>query len=246
MDVQPDKQSIDNLFSGTVYHIDFYQRDYKWNKVPVLRLLDDVFYPFNQSYSKYESIEPSKEATADKYPWYYLNTYVTNTIGGRVFVVDGQQRLTTLTLILIKLRHLAKQFESGTEPWIASKILGYSGMDKEFWMNHVRHIETMGMLFESDTNLDDIPTATGITAKNMINNYKEISQKLESHLDSKHKFETFVFYYLLRLVIINLSVEQTDVPMVFEVINDRGVKLKPYEILKGKLLGQRVIVKSGV
>ncbi len=26
--------------------------------------------------------------------------------------------------------------------------------------------------------------------------------------------------------------------MVFEVINDRGIKLKPYEILKGKLLGQ--------
>ena len=39
-------------------------------------------------------------------------------------------------------------------------------------------------------------------------------------------------------MLINLSVEQTDVPMVFEVINDRGVRLKPYEILKGKLLGQ--------
>jgi uncharacterized protein with ParB-like and HNH nuclease domain len=26
--------------------------------------------------------------------------------------------------------------------------------------------------------------------------------------------------------------------MVFEVINDRGVRLKPHEILKGKLLGQ--------
>jgi hypothetical protein len=38
--------------------------------------------------------------------------------------------------------------------------------------------------------------------------------------------------------LINLSVDQTDVPMVFEVINDRGVRLKPYEILKGKLLGQ--------
>jgi hypothetical protein len=37
---------------------------------------------------------------------------------------------------------------------------------------------------------------------------------------------------------INLSVETTHVPMVFEVINDRGVRLKPYEILKGKLLGQ--------
>ncbi|KKK51927.1 hypothetical protein LCGC14_3110060 [marine sediment metagenome] len=31
---------------------------------------------------------------------------------------------------------------------------------------------------------------------------------------------------------------QTNVPMVFEVINDRGVRLKSYEILKGKLLGQ--------
>lgn len=39
-------------------------------------------------------------------------------------------------------------------------------------------------------------------------------------------------------MLINLSVEQTDVPMVFEVINDRGVRLNPYEILKGKLLGQ--------
>ncbi len=39
------------------------------------------------------------------------------------------------------------------------------------------------------------------------------------------------------VVIINLDVERTDVPMVFEVINDRGVRLQPYEILKGKLLG---------
>ena len=39
-------------------------------------------------------------------------------------------------------------------------------------------------------------------------------------------------------MLIRLDIEQTDVPMVFEVINDRGVRLKPYEILKGKLLGQ--------
>ena len=40
------------------------------------------------------------------------------------------------------------------------------------------------------------------------------------------------------VVIINLEVARTDVPMVFEVINDRGIRLQPYEILKGKLLGQ--------
>ena len=37
---------------------------------------------------------------------------------------------------------------------------------------------------------------------------------------------------------IELNASQTDIPMLFEVINDRGVRLKPYEILKGKLLGQ--------
>ena len=35
-----------------------------------------------------------------------------------------------------------------------------------------------------------------------------------------------------------MNVGQTDVPMIFEVINDRGINLKPFEILKGKLLGQ--------
>lgn len=47
-----------------------------------------------------------------------------------------------------------------------------------------------------------------------------------------------MFYFLCMVVIINLEVAQTDVPMVFEVINDRGVRLQSYEILKGKLLGE--------
>ena len=101
MDIQPDKQNIDQTFSTTVYFIDFYQRDYKWTEEPVKRLLDDVFYQFDEAYAKHSALEPNKENINAQYPWYYLNTYVTNTVGGRVFVVDGQQRLTTLTLILL-------------------------------------------------------------------------------------------------------------------------------------------------
>ena len=230
MDVQPDNQSVDKLFSGTVYHIDFYQRDYKWTEVPVRRLLDDLFFPFNKAYDENKTLDPSKETIVAKYPWYYLNTYVTNTIEGRVFVVDGQQRLTTLTLLLIKLKHLAQRFESKTEHWISQKILGYSGMDKEFWMNHVKHLKTLESLFEDDSDLKNIPQDSGITSQNMVKNYRAISIYLDKKITVQHKFESFVFFYMLRLVIINLSVEQTDVPMVFEVINDRGVKLKPYEI----------------
>lgn len=238
MDISPDKQNIDSVFSNAVYHIDFYQRDYKWTAVPVQRLLDDIYYPFGEQYQKHIDVDPSDETISEHYPWYYLNTYVTNKIKGRTYVVDGQQRLTTLTLILIKLRHLAIKYESDTDDWLGSKIAGYSGKGRKYWMNHERYTDVLDALFEGELDLKSIDTSAGITAVNLVSNYQLIEQWLDKRLDNKHTLETFAFYFLSRLVLINLAVEQTDVPMVFEVINDRGVRLNPYEILKGKLLGQ--------
>lgn len=237
MDVQPDKQNIDELFSNTTYYIDFYQRQYKWTDEPVKRLLDDVFYKFNVEYKKHKDLSLPLDQVISKYAWYYLNTYVTNHVEGKLYVVDGQQRLTTLTLVLIKLKHLAKHFNSQLEGWIAQKIVGLSGYKTDFWMNHETHKAAMQGLFDG-LPADNIKTDSGITAQNMISNYSVVSSRLDSELTDIHRFESFVFYFMHRLVLINLNVEQTDVPMVFEVINDRGVKLKPYEILKGKLLGQ--------
>jgi len=237
MDVSPDKQNIDSVFSNTTYFIDFYQRDYRWTEEPVKRLLDDIFFRFREHYSQSKDKDPSREVIASLYPWYYLNTYVTNTIDGRVYIVDGQQRLTTLSLILIKLFHVAKHFESKISGWIDSKIAGQSGFEKQFWMNHIGHKGTQQALYEGD-DPKAIDIRSGITAQNMVKNYEIISAWLDQELTDSHKFETFVFYLLQRVVLINLLVEQTDVPMVFEVINDRGVRLRPHEILKGKLLGQ--------
>jgi hypothetical protein len=237
MEIQPDKQNLDQTFSTTVYFIDFYQRDYKWTDEPVKRLLADVFYQFDEAYANHSSLEPNKENVNARYPWYYLNTYVTNNVGGRVFVVDGQQRLTTLTLVLLKLLAQARTLKSKTEKWLERKIAGYSGTEHEFWMNHVQHLQVLKGLMDG-ADPASISTASGITAVNMVENYKVISGELEARLKTLHAFETFVYYFLFRLVLINLSVDTNHVPMVFEVINDRGVKLKPYEILKGKLLGQ--------
>ena len=136
MDISPDKQNIDQVFSNTRYYIDFYQRQYKWNDIPVKRLLDDVFYKFNEEYSKYKDSDIPLDQLISKYSWYYLNTYVTNVIDGKLYIVDGQQRLTTLTLILIKLQHLSKKFESKLSNWIMNKIISTSGYIEEFWMNH--------------------------------------------------------------------------------------------------------------
>lgn len=235
MDIAPDKQNINKLFANTTYYIDFYQREYKWNEQPVKRLLEDVFFKFNLEYNS--DLEASEEIINDKYSWYYLNTYVTNLTGGKVYVVDGQQRLTTITLTLMKLYHLTKKYKSDLDEWLKGKVVGVQGRKKQFWMNHEAHKEAMQSLMNGE-ELSTIKTDSGITAVNLVNNYKTISDWLDKEIKDIHKLETFIFFFLHRLVMINLSVSQTDVPMVFEVINDRGVKLKPYEILKGKLLGQ--------
>ena len=236
MDVVPEKQNVDKLFANTKFLIDFYQRDYRWTEEQVTRLLDDVFFRFREHYGRLKDLDPSRETISAQYPWYYLNTYVTNTVDGHVYVVDGQQRLTTLSLMLIQLFHMGKAFGSELVMWIDSKIAGHSGFDNQFWMNHVGNEAVQQALYDAqDILLDE---TSGITAKNMVNNFKTISTWLERELTDKRAFETFVFYFLHRVVLIELTVEQTDVPLLFEAINDRGMRLRPHEILKGKLLGQ--------
>lgn len=236
MAISPIPQNIEEVFSTTTYNIDFYQRQYKWSKDPVERLLDDVFYKFNTDYDEIgDSMDP--ENAANKIGWYYLNTYVTNTIGGRVFLVDGQQRLTTITLVLMQLYRMSIEKNSDLNEWVKSKIFGIVGPKKIFWLHHEGHISTMEQLLNG-IPFETIKTASGVTSKNMVENSKYIRNWLDREISDNHKLETFIYYFLRRLDLVKLEVSQAEVPMVFEVINDRGVRLKPYEILKGKLLGQ--------
>ena len=106
MALTPYDRKISDIFKKDgSYDIDFYQREYKWNKDAVNALLDDIFSKFDENYN--ENIEYSTE-NIQKFDWYYLNNFMTNEDRGKTYIVDGQQRLTTLTLVLLKLYHLSK------------------------------------------------------------------------------------------------------------------------------------------
>lgn len=243
MQVNPEKQNINQLFATTSYYIDFYQREYKWKTDEVKRLIEDIFYQFDRPYSRYGDLTPSEQAVSAHYSWYYLNTYITNKLetDGRIFVVDGQQRLTTLTLMIIALYHMCAPGHLDSpdlREWLKTKVVGVGiGGKKQFWMAHdKRHTIMQALLSDAtpaETMIDD-----NMTARHLIENYASIRGELNTRLATRHKLDTFIYYFLCMIVIVNLEVAQTDVPMVFEVINDRGVRLQPYEILKGKLLGQ--------
>ena len=62
MEVNPEKQNINTLFSTTNYHIDFYQREYKWKDREVQQLISDIFYHFDYSYAEHLDLDPTEAA----------------------------------------------------------------------------------------------------------------------------------------------------------------------------------------
>ena len=142
MKILPKSRNIGEVFNGTTYHIDFYQRDYKWEKEPVEALFNDIYDKFRLAYKEEtnQSLEEIKKTTA-QYPWYYLNTYVINVVEGKVYIVDGQQRLTTLTLMTNCLAHemAKKKYKSKREKDLKSRIVDAYG-DKVL-MNHGKHTD---------------------------------------------------------------------------------------------------------
>ena len=96
-------KSLREVMSGVQYSIDFYQRDYKWQTKQVDELVADLTARFLDSY------EPSHvRSDVATYPSYFLGSIVLSRRPEGTFIVDGQQRLTTLTLLLIFLRNLQR------------------------------------------------------------------------------------------------------------------------------------------
>lgn len=254
MGIKTEDKTIEGIFQQIDYGIDFYQREYKWNDKtqehkPVKSLLEDIFYRFNLEYN--DNLSPNP-ANLEKFEWYYLNSYMTNEVNGKKFIVDGQQRLTTLTLIHIKLYHLAIKY--GLPGFlidsIKKSIYGSTAFGVFYCMGFDDRKEAIENLFNNDLTYNDLNNLQAnnqfksISEKNIYENYIVISEFLEKELvenikDIKNKVHFFILYFRLKIYLVEIIIDKSkDVPMVFEVINDRGIPLEPYEVLKGKILGQ--------
>src|SRR6266571_965674 len=93
-------RTIRELLAGRKYSIDYYQREYKWKQKQVAELLDDLADKFVASHE-----EGNERSDVADYGHYFLGSIIISDKDGQKFIIDGQQRLTTLTLLLIFLHH---------------------------------------------------------------------------------------------------------------------------------------------
>jgi uncharacterized protein with ParB-like and HNH nuclease domain len=93
-------RTVRELLANRKCSIDYYQREYKWQHKQVSELIEDLAAKFPESYE-----EGDERSAVGDYDHYFLGSVIISDKDGQKFIIDGQQRLTTLTLLLIYLHH---------------------------------------------------------------------------------------------------------------------------------------------
>ncbi len=249
--ITPHDQTLRKVFNAErSYYIDIYQREYKWTVENVRTLLNDIEVRFLQSDFRKTHPREIQEDVLERFEPYFLNTYLTHTTAANTSIVDGQQRLTTILLVFIKLFRVLKSieqdpesehkvFSSDTLKRLIFEVDDFGGAERFKIFNENREDAFKALVEGCEI------AARDETRKRMQENYVAISDYLDGFLRIGEaqdydlvKVNYYVTYLLDRISIVEIRIERQDnVAMIFEVVNDRGLGLKPYEILKGKLIG---------
>ena len=197
--------TVKEFLSNGRYVIPIYQRNYDWGEKETLQLIEDV-----ADYAKEDSNRN-----------YYIGSaivFVRSNNGQEYFeTIDGQQRLTTLTILttLLKRMNLAD--------WYKQANLSY---------DHRKEADDAITLLR-DNRFSDHPVA-----QNINDVYRIMDKNLVQILDNKGlSLEEFAKYLFEKVVIIRIPVPQdTELNHYFEIMNTRGEQLEKHEVLKAVLM----------
>lgn len=182
-----------NRGTSILYKIPIYQRNYAWEREEIRALINDV----------YDSMTKSV---------YYIGTLVTYKRDENIYeVIDGQQRLTTIYIIL--------------------KALGIETIG-----NHL----TYSARKISATTIEKMPKFSEEKDQGIVDGFNYAKEALKDIVgEKKADMEAFQDFFLNKVHIIHYRVpKDVDLNHYFEVMNSRGEQLEKHEIIKAKLSNQ--------
>jgi len=225
-EIQGKTQTVRELLSGAKYGIDFYQREYKWQSKQIIELVNDLTGRFLEDYQLED-----KQKDVAHYSHYFLGSIIISQRDTQRMIVDGQQRLTSLTLLLTYLHNLQKEREDAesVEVLIFSRRYG----EKSFNLNVPDRNDCMETLFEGK-QFD--PVGKGESVVNLVGRYQDINESFPDELRTK-ALPYFVNWLLEKVHLVEITAyADGDAYSIFEAMNDRGLSLSATDMLKGYLL----------
>ena len=211
------------------YRLEYYQREYTWKESNVDELLNDLISRF---LSQYEETDDQKDVS--NYESYFLGPIVTNPTNGYSALVDGQQRLTTLMLLLIHLNQLTKCIEGAQnlEPLVYSIRFG----NKTFNIDVPEREEVMNAILRGES-FD--PEDASDSVRKIYERSKDIENVLSQFAEDLEieRLVLFVDWLLEKVVLVEIKTTDPEMALeIFETMNDRGMPLSSTDMLKKYLL----------
>lgn len=232
--IEANEHPLGKVFSDDYqFHIPLYQRPYSWTTEHATELVDDVL-AF--------ALRPGDVADLD--PYFLGSLVLTKEKGNPVSdVVDGQQRLTTLTLLYSVLRSsVSDEFRTGIEARLTqagdptmglapSPRLRLRERDADFAEKYVHTADNVPLLEALDP--EQLPEAQ----QNVRANALAMADKLGALAVAE--IETFARYLSQRTYLVIVETPEFDSAYrIFSVLNERGLDLSHSDVFKSEIVGR--------
>ena len=224
---------LESIFSDSyAFTIPVYQRRYSWEREHAAQLLDDL----------------SDAAANDSgTPWFLGSiVLVKDHDHPAADVVDGQQRLTTLTILLCCLRDLAHDtgIKDELEAKIRKKAAILSGIpehcrltigerDREFFYDRIQTSDGISAMI---SEFQSAPSSWPDSRRSLFENSKHLYQQLAQLSDDQRK-ELASFIFTKCYLVVVTTDRRDSAYRIFSVLNDRGLDLSATDILKSDIIG---------
>lgn len=226
--ITPHYRSVQQLLQSQSFAIDEYQREYKWGKENIDELLTDLRDKFLNCYQTGDGT-----AKVSTYEDYFLGSIIVSKRHGKNYLVDGQQRVTSLTLLLIYLHNAARDQNLDVVGTIALLIFSNIYDDLKFNLDIQERLPVIEALFKRQ---DFNPDGKDESIQTMYARYEDVESKdLVGELGKA--LPHFIWWLMTKVGLIEIATDNDNYAYaIFETMNDRGKPLSPVDMLKAYLL----------
>ena len=225
-EIRGNAKSIRSLLSGARFAIDYYQREYRWETKQVTELIEDLVGKFLGSY------DPSHPRRAiEHYGHYFLGSIIISDKDGQKFIIDGQQRITSVTLLLTFLYRQLEDIEQKAQ--LADLIFSQRFGERSFNLEVSERTACMNALFTGESFDEEGQSESVI---NILARFQDIRDQFPESMAGK-ALPYFADWLIENVHFVEITAySDADAYTIFETMNDRGLSLAPAEMLKGYLL----------